>query len=495
VLCRSKKGSQNSPIRQGESAPKKELKGKTKVTPSSSTMDIKATDKSVALYSYSPDVSPEFQKRVDDFVSGTEASLRARLARQAMGESTDIPFASVREGERLNIIVPLMIQRGDALAELIMLIASKVPTAVLLEGTVGWSEPIWTSESSRHLMGLVAAVQGSPNSFASSSSPVDLARLAVWVSACNSALSVPGGVENTVGAVLPSEIGGAKSASKYLSKVFASLRAVSSENNHLQAINTLERLLKLWYKSIRAEALELVRKNKINWGTVLLAGSPTEKKKVKGVMITHVRAPAKPSRSPFLSGKEKQVISSILAPVWNRPDQLRTAWNDMAAEQQHASFGNYVKSLKEHYDNINKISTSMHSKLGHRKKWIHAACDDKDAVPSKKKDKSNEFIWTANFFKLDLTDINLSVALVFAPSHYLVEQKYESDTILARLFGRNRVLQASEITEQLCGVTTDLWREWVARFEPDMTLIQGAVPEATTLQDTNPFGDLPEAPA
>jgi len=102
---------------------------------------------------------------------------------------------------------------------------------------------------------------------------------------------------------------------------------------------------------------------------------------------------------------------------------------------------------------------------------------------------------TANFFKLDLTEVNLSVALVFAPSHYLDHEKYDTDTTLGRLFGRNRVLQTSEITDALCGVTVGLWREWVLRFEPDMTASQGSVPQAVTLADTNPFADLPEAPA
>jgi hypothetical protein len=290
-------------------------------------------------------------------------------------------------------------------------------------------------------------------------------------------------------------IGGAKSASKYLSKVFGSLRAISSESSHQEAIKTLERLLKLWYKSVQEEALALVRRNKISWGTVLLAGSPTETKKVKGNVVTTVRSPAKPSRSPFLSGKERQELSSLLAPVWNAPEQFRIDWNKLPSEEQHNHYEDYLYALKKHYEDTNKISTAMHAKLGHRKKWIHAACEEKEAVPTKKKDKSNEFIWTSNFFKLDLTEVNLSIALVFAPSHYLVDSKYDCDTILARLFGRNKVLESSEITDALCGVTTGLWREWVTRFAPDMTHEQGSVPQATTLEDTNPFAELPEAEA
>jgi hypothetical protein len=216
---------------------------------------------------------------------------------------------------------------------------------------------------------------------------------------------------------------------------------------------------------------------------------------VKGQEVTLVKAPSKPSRSPYLSGKERQALSSLLAPVWNTPDQLRINWNQLSSQEQHDQYADYLVLLKKHYENINKISTSMHSKLGHRKKWIHAACEEKDAVPMKKKDKSNEFIWTANFFKLDLTDTNLSVALVFSPHHYLLDSKYDAENIITRLFNRRKVIDAADITDTLCGVTTDLWREWAMRFEPDLSTDRGSVPQATTLEDTNPFADLPQAEA
>jgi hypothetical protein len=489
------KASPNSSLRQEGSATNKGKQPEAKAKGSNQKEFVKGQGVQVPLHSYSPDVSPEFQERIDQFIQDSNDSLRSALARQAMGESKDTPFASVREGDKINIVVPLTMSRGDMLAELILLLASKVPTAVLLEGSQGWEEPQWTSESSRHLMGIVSAIQAPPASLSSSSSPVDLARLAVWVTACNSALSVPGGVETAVGSVLPTSVGGAKSASKYLSKVFGALRAISSEEKHTQAIKTLDMLLKLWIKSQHTVALDLVRKNKISWGTVLLAGSPTEKKKVKGQEITLVKAPSKPSRSPYLSGKERQELSSLLASAWNTPDQLRTTWNRLSPEEQHQNYSEYIIMLKKHYENINKISTTVHSKLGHRKKWIHNACEDKDAVPMKKKDKSNEFIWTANFFKLDLTEINISVALVFSPHHYLTDSKYDGDNIITRLFNRRKVIDASDTTEHLCGVTVGLWREWAMRFEPDLSTEQGSVPAAVTLEDQNPYADLPEASA
>jgi len=221
--------STSSPSRKGKEPANEQNKGKT-ITP---------------MYSLSPDVSPDFERRVQTFVNEANTSLLAKLARTALGDEQSTPFASSREGDTITISVPLTMARGDALAELILLIAAQIPTAVLHECTTGWVEPQWTSETSRQLMGFVSAVQGVPDSFASSSSPVDLTRVAVWITACNSALSQPGGVEGAVGSVLPTEVGGAKSANKYLTKAFGALRAVSSEPMHQAAVATLERLFKI----------------------------------------------------------------------------------------------------------------------------------------------------------------------------------------------------------------------------------------------------------
>jgi len=445
---------------------------------------------SQAMFSYSTDVSPEFQERVEDFVTGLDSRLSAKLSRNAMGDNEHVPFTSVRTGETITVVVPLTLTRGDALAELIMLVASKTPTCVLRQGNQGWEEPQWTTETSRHLMGLVSAIQAPPESLAHGSSPVDLARVALWNVACTSALSQPGGVKDAQGSVLPTTVGGVKSASKYLTKIFASLRGVSSEEKHLSAVSTLERLLKVWIKNQYDDALNLVRKNKIAWGTVLTTGSPTQQVRKKGSVITQLKTPSKPSRSPFLSARERQLISSLYAPEWNVPDQMRIEWNRMSPQEQHSNYSDFIVRLKQHYENINKISTSVHAKLGHRKKWIHAACEQQGTAPSSKKDKSNEFVWSSNFWKLNTAEINLSVALVFAPSHYLVDPKYNSQTILDRMREHTERINSDYFTDEMCGVTVDLWKEWGMRFAPLFTITRTVIPEAITLQDDNPFAAL-----
>jgi hypothetical protein len=446
--------------------------------------------KGTPLYTFTPDATPEFQKRVEDFASGALKSLQAKLVKNALGDQVTVPFASVREGDKISISVPLTMSRGDQLAELIMLVASKVPSAVLQECTTGWVEPQWTSESSRHLMGIVSAIQGPPDSFSVSSSPVDLMRAALWITAANSAIANPGKSEKAHGSVVPTEVGGSRSASKYLTKAFGALRAISSEPASQAAVATLERLLKLWIKDQSKPALALVRKCKIQWGTVLHRGAPTETKKVKGTTIINVTQPIKPSRSPFLSEKEKQMLASLFAPAWNAPEELRKAWVQLPPTEQHDQYGTYVKEVTKAFDNIKKISSSVHSKLGHRKRWIHQALTNKGMAPSKKKDKSNEFMWATAFWKLNLEGINLSVALVFSPSHYLVDPKYDCDTILTTLWNKDEVLTPDDATDQVCGVTVGLWKEWAMRFAPDFTKDSADVPQAETLRDDNPFSAL-----
>jgi len=338
-------------------------------------------------------------------------------------------------------------------------------------------------------MGIVAAIQGTPDSFNSSSSPTDLTRTAIWVTAANAALSRPGGTASAHGSVLPTSVGGAKSASKYLSKVFSGLRSVSTEEKVLSAISTLERLLKLWIKEQYRNALDLVRKNKISWGVLLNAGSPTESKKVKGQLVKQIKSPPKPSRSPFLSGKERQEISSLFAPSWNATEEMRNNWNALSANEQHDQYKDYLNALKKHYENIQKISSSTHSKLGHRKKWIHRACEEQGVAPSNKKDKSNEFKWAESFFKLNLRNVNVSVTMVFAPSHFLPE-KFDAATGLDHLYAMDKVLEVTDAHANNMGACVGLWKEWIQRFEPDLTIDRLSVPDAITLADDNPFSVL-----
>lgn len=471
--------------------PHKELAGEVNPSPTASTS--KTGHRAIAqmpVYSFSPSASPEFQARVDAFTNVATNHLVDALGTEALGGATAKPFSSEREGETLHIVYPLTVNRGDLLGELLTLLAARVPTAVLHEGTVGWQEPEWSALATRHLLGIVSAVTGDPpRSFASTSSPVDLTRTTLWINATHQALSVPGGVRDAQGSPLPQEIGGAKSAAKYLTKAFAALRSCVPTEGEQEALKTLERLLKLWQKSKHTEALGILRKQKISWGTVLMAGSPTETKKIKGKEVRVITAPSKPSKSPWLSGKERTAISSILANAWSEPEEKRKVWVGLSPEQQHAQYNDFVKALKSHYEEINKMSSSIHSKLGHRKKWIYSAVNEAGSAPKSKKDKANQFAWTTAFFKLKTSDVKLPVALVFAPSHYLTDSQYKTQDTLDKLFSQ----VPCDITPSMFLENTpvlELWKEWATRFAPKLTVKRTEVPQAESLKDDNPFALL-----
>jgi hypothetical protein len=314
-------------------------------------------------------------------------------------------------------------------------------------------------------------------------------------------------VKDAHGSVLPTTVGGAKSSAKYLDRVFGSLRAISSERSAQTAIATLERLLRLWIKDQADKARDLVRSNKISWGTVLNAGAPTETIKKKKEEFTRIKSPSKPSKSPFLSGKERTALSELLNPEWNWIDTCRIKWSVLSPQEQHNQYSSYVADVKRYYEKINKVSSTIHAKLGHRKRWIHSACTYAGVEPKNKKDKANQFTWSQNFFKLKTTDMLMSVALVFCPAHYLTDIGYDNTATLAWFWDLGRVANAADCTTDNCGPSRVLWEEWCERFAPNFSLKKERVPDALSISDDNPFrllastsskevpkGEIPEDP-
>jgi hypothetical protein len=380
------------------------------------------------------------------------------------------------------------------LAELIGLLISQIPTVVVHEGTKGWVEPDWNRQQRLQLFGIVSATQGAPVSFATSSNPTDIMRVAVWLNACYVALSKPDRPKDVIGTPLPLEIGGCKSASKYILKTMQGLKAGQTSDDVLSAVSTLDILLKLWIKNQWQRALALVRKQKISWGTVLLDGAPTEKKKVKGKEVIQVLTPLKPSRSPWLTGTERTALGKLFSDEWSSPERLRKDWNALSARQQHTQYHTYVQKVKTEFERMKSISSSVHARLGHRKKWIYDAVKAAQKAPKKKNDKANPFAWTSIFYKLDLATSGLAVKMVFSPSHYLVDKQWETDVTLSNLWHKamdreDHSLSTDDIRTD--DVTADLWKFWVLMFEPQASHALSALPDSAGITADNKFAALP----
>jgi hypothetical protein len=379
---------------------------------------------------------------------------------------------------------------------LILHLSARLDTVVLHQSGQSYTEPEWTAEVTRRLSGMIATLLGEPDSFASSSSPVDLTRLALWVSAIQTALSKPGGVKTAVGTVLPDKIGGADSANKYLSRGWAAMRACITDEHGAHMVKTIEQLFKLWSKKVEGSALNLLRRQKISWGAVLAKGAQWETVKVNKKSVRRIVIPVKPNRSPFISGKERTLIGRLFDEEWAACDKLRSEFLHLDSQTQHYEFGKYVTSVTEAFQEMKRCSSTVHAALGHRKKWIELACKNKGVAPSSKKDKANLFVWSQNFFKCDLTDMRQSVKLVFNPAHYLAKVGDGLDEKLNLLYHHGGTIDGAICAELLSEetVTRDLFIEWCTRFRPSFipTIPMKMVDASTSITEENLFTVLRE---
>jgi hypothetical protein len=395
---------------------------------------------------------------------------------------------------------PQLVKDGDLLAGLITVLAAQVPTCVLHATDAAWNEPEWTPECRKHLAGLITGIRSVPESFSHTTAPTDLARISLWLTCASAALSIPGGVKDAQGAVLPSNIGGAKSASKYMLRVLQGLRGAITDELMLESINTLSTLLKLWQKTKRSDALGIVRKCKISWSEVLYKGSPTYTIKGKRGKPDQVgiRSPPKPSRSPWLDQSERAAMGELFKTRWSALEGIRNSWNALEAHEQHTNYYEFIRRVTTHYEELNRISTSVHAKLGKRKHWIEATCKTDGYSPKVKKDESQSFLLAAHFFKKDLSTVQPAVKKVFAPSTYLENIISDQDAIYARLAPSDdedvaRYLKAN-FTKDQHGDAYLLWGTWAELFKPVFRRNEPALPEPKPSGSNNPFvlpGEFP----
>jgi hypothetical protein len=450
------------------------------------------------LYSFSSDASPQFRGYIEKLTMDTAKYIDRNHVIQALGGDVDRPFSATRDGEVVHVVVPQHVKQGDLLGGLIIVLASQIPTCVLHEGSVGWAEPEWSSESRAHLSGIIAGIGRVPDSFSHTSSPADLARISLWITACAAALSVPGGVADAHGDVLPSAVAGSKSASKYITRVMQGLRANISDDNCLKAIDALAMLLKAWQKVNYERSLSIVRKCKLSWSTVLFRGAPTEviKGKRNKPDQTVVRSPPKPSRSPWLSSAERSELGNLYKVDWSHLDEVRLRWNALSSEQQHRQFNAFVRDVKSHYERLNNISNFVHAKLGKRKHWIELSCKEDGYKPKVKRDESESFLLSAHFFaKKNLNEFDMSVKRVFAPITYLEDTpegqllQTWNNCIPTEGDGNNRI-SAVDFSPDEDGKFTKLWQIWAEMFSPVFVDKRKPVVEATPTEDRNIFSKL-----
>jgi hypothetical protein len=305
-------------------------------------------------------------------------------------------------------------------------------------------------------------------------------------------------VRDAQGDVLPAAVAAGKSASKYMLKIISGLKSNITDEAMANAVQTLAMLLKVWQKTQYENALTIVRKCKLSWAAVLHRGAPTRVLKGKKGKPdqTVVRSPPKPSRSPWLSQAERSELGNLFKDDWSSVEKIRSEFVALSAEQQHRQFFGFIRRVKQHYEDLNNISNSVHAKLGKRKQWIEAFCKADGYKPKPKRDESESFLLSTHFFSKDHSTMNMTVKKVFAPVTYLtLERERWTSTIttwgnLVSTDESNLIVNSSTFDRDDEGDVYKLWIIWAETFKPIFHKNGTAVEEAQPPKDQNLFSRL-----
>jgi hypothetical protein len=412
------------------------------------------------------------------------------------------PFSSEVVTGKLHIAVPTSgINTGDILAQCIVVLSTLVHDDVELDFYYSsWEEPNWDREARLYLTGVLASAhEEAPSSFAATSSPIDLTRVAVWAEACHMALAQKKSHEQVRATVLPTNIVGGQSATRYLSKVYAHLRSAAGKGAD-PAVRTLERLLKLFCRRLHDTAIMIIRKQKIPWSDVLFKGASTEAYKVKQQVRTRVVTPAKPSRSPWWHREEAAAISNLVNSYWQAPEKIRTEWVALKSEQQHSDYSKYVSRVREAYQEMKRVSELLFAQSGHRKRYILAALKKEQSnVSKKKRQQRSNFQLADAFWKLDLTGCYEPVKWAFSPIQSIGRLYPDASDMVVTLNGKS-IEQAEGVTKAWSESENIRWsdyakitRFWIRVFKPNLDQVKNIPREkdfGPVLKDDNIFKPL-----
>jgi hypothetical protein len=283
-----------------------------------------------------------------------------------------------------------------------------------------------------------------------------------------------------------------------MSRVIQGLRSNVTDEDSMKGINALSVLLKAWQKDNYANSLQIIRKSKIPWSSVLFKGAPT--KVIKGKKNkpdqTVVRSPPKPSKSPWLSQAERSEYGNLYKDLWSGADSIRDRWNALDSMQQHSQFNGYIAEVKRLYETLNNVSNSTHSKLGKRKCWIEQYCKESNFKPKPKRDEAESFLLSTHFFSKDHSNMSNNVKKIFAPITVFgnlykdIDQATLWSTITSVTEGDRHRITSADFTAINAGELRPLWQIWADVFKPVFTRETESVEEAQLPTERNMFARL-----
>jgi hypothetical protein len=160
--------------------------------------------------------------------------------------------------------------------------------------------------------------------------------------------------------------------------------------------------------------------------------------------------------------------------------------------EQHKQYNSFVSKIKLGYEELNRLSSSVHAKLGHRKSWIYKAVKLAGLMPKSKKDKEDNFkISTIFFSSVKLPELNITIKKAFAPVEYAEPMDPNVRQIWSGCFpvkGYSRTLTPIYFDAD-DGVSWELWQIWAEKFVP-VLISEAVIPDAKSIKDENFFSVL-----
>jgi hypothetical protein len=139
--------------------------------------------------------------------------------------------------------------------------------------------------------------------------------------------------------------------------------------------------------------MAVMRCQKIRWDIVRKNALPyrIEKKRTKNGIIENIifGAPKNVGYSPLINAVEKNVLRSLAQVGYHIPmKNLEDEWKSLTAQEQHDRFPNFIRDVKDHFNDYNDDSSKVVGRQYKRRIYFEKVTGDKP--PSAKKNKTIE---------------------------------------------------------------------------------------------------------
>jgi hypothetical protein len=256
-----------------------------------------------------------------------------------------------------------------------------------------------SDENEKMLDGVMLAVLQSDEitsaSFGNRRNPLDNGFAAAVATCCVAYCQEQGANRGQFLSMIPDDLRGTRDAKKVTTKIFGALRtSLSGDKDSVHFLNTITWLFNKWALKYRnTVGMAVMRCQKIRWDIVRKNALPyrIEKKRTKNGIIENIifGAPKNVGYSPLINAVEKNVLRSLAQVGYHIPmKNLEDEWKSLTAQEQHDRFPNFIRDVKDHFNDYNDDSSKVVGRQYKRRIYFEKVTGDKP--PSAKKNKTIE---------------------------------------------------------------------------------------------------------